>query len=55
MPADHEQLLVLLRRLRQRVELPGRERLGTRKSRAPSGVLLERIGVSISTKPCSSR
>ena len=27
-------------------------RLGTRKSRAPSGVGLDRIGVSISRKPC---
>ena len=36
---DHQQLLELLRRLRQRVELrPAAARLGTRKSRAPSGV-----------------
>ena len=50
-PADHEELLVLLRRLRERVKLSRPKRLGTRKSRAPSGVLLERIGVSISRKP----
>ena len=51
---DHQELLVLLRRLRQRVEAcRGWRRLGTRKSRAPSGVLLVRIGVSISTKPRS--
>ena len=36
---DHQELLVELRRLRQRVERARvRPRLGTRKSRAPSGV-----------------
>ncbi len=34
---------------------PGRRRAGTRKSRAPSGVDFVSVGVSISTKPCSSR
>ena len=48
---DHEDLLEDLRRLRQRVELCGCRRDGTRKSRAPSGVDLVRIGVSISRKP----
>ena len=53
--ADHEQLLEELRRLRQRVPRPTREcALGTRKSRAPSGVERVRIGVSISRKSRSS-
>jgi hypothetical protein len=42
---DHRQLLELLRRLRQRVELAGMQAAGTRKSRAPSGLLAVRIGV----------
>ena len=46
---DLQELLVLLRRLRERVKrCPGFSRDGTRKSRAPSGVGLERMGVSIS-------
>ena len=49
---DHQQLLELLRRLRQRVDVARLERAtGTMKSRAPSGVDLIRIGVSTSTKP----
>ena len=35
-------------------QLPGWSRAGTRKSRAPSGVLRVSVGVSISTKPCPS-
>ena len=52
--ADHEQLLEELRALRQREERPGLQSVGTRKSRAPSGVGLPMIGVSTSTKPAVS-
>jgi len=51
---DDKQLLVDLRRLRRAKNLPGWRRLGTRKSRAPSGVGLPMIGVSMSTKPAAS-
>ena len=51
----HQDLLEQLRALRQRVELARCMRAGTRKSRAPSGVALVRIGVSMSWKPFSSR
>ena len=51
---DDEQLLEDLRRLREREEAAGLEALGTRKSRAPSGVGFAMIGVSISTKPAAS-
>ena len=54
-PADHQQLLEELRRLRQRVPRARLSRLGTRKSRAPSGVERVRIGVSTSRKPSSER
>jgi hypothetical protein len=47
----HQQLLELLRRLRQRVELARMQRDGTRKSRAPSGEDAVRIGVWNSVKP----
>ena len=52
--ADHQQLLEQLRRLRQRVPVPGCSRTGTRKSRAPSGVDRVRYGVSMSRKSCAS-
>jgi hypothetical protein len=52
---DHQDLLEELGALREGVPLPGCRRLGTRKSRAPSGVLLQRMGVSISRKPFSSK
>ena len=55
-PADHQELLEELRRLRQRVEAARhRAATGTMKSRAPSGVLLVRNGVSISQNPRSPR
>ena len=51
---DHQQLLELLRALRQGVDGARLEAAdGTMKSRAPSGVLLIRLGVSTSTKPLS--
>ena len=50
-PGDHEQPLILLRRLRQGVELTRMNTEGTRKSRAPSGLLAVRIGVEYSVKP----
>ena len=49
-PGDHQHLLVELGRLRERIEVAGWTRLGTRKSRAPSGVLRPRMGVSTSRK-----
>ena len=51
---DHRQLLEDLRALRQREEAPLWSRLGTTKSRAPSGVGLKRIGVWMSRKPAAS-
>ena len=50
---DHEQLLEELRRLGERVELPGLSRDGTRKLRAPPGVYFTMNGVSSSRKPRS--
>ena len=51
---DHEQLLVDLRALRQREEAARLQPRRDRKSRAPSGVGLPMIGVSMSTKPAAS-
>ena len=55
-PADHQDLLEDLRRLRQRVELArvhaARHEVVARALRACD---LVRIGVSISRKPCSSK
>ena len=50
----HQHLLQLLRRLREGVERARPVRDGTRKSRAPSGVLRVRSGVSTSTNPSAS-
>ena len=53
--AAHQQLLVELRALRQRIERPRLSRNGITKSRAPSGVARVIVGVSMSRKPRSSR
>ena len=56
LPADHQQLLQLLRRLRQRVEACPATAGSARGSRAsPRGCERVSIGVSTSTKPSASR
>ena len=52
---DHQELLVELRRLRQRVELARVDAAGHEVVARALGRRLASIGVSISRNPCSSR
>ena len=52
--ADHQELLVLLGSLRERVETAGGEARGHEEIAGSSGVLLDSTGVSISRKPSAS-